>query len=36
MAMGIKEVVETGMDISMHGYRYICEQMIRIETLQIT
>ena len=36
MAMGIKEVVETGMDISMHGYRYTYEQMISIETVQIT
>ena len=36
MAMGMKEVVESRMDISMHGYRYIYEQMISIQTLQIT
>ena len=36
MALGIKEVVESRMDLSMHGYRYTYEQMISIETVQIT
>ena len=34
--MGMREVVVTGMALSMHGYRYIYEQMISIQTLQIT